>query len=192
MRSFIVNELQKTTEMLNSILNNNDLLNQIEQATESIVHSLKNGGKVLLAGNGGSAADAQHLAGEFVSRFYYDRPGLPAFALTVDSSVMTAIGNDYGYDYLFARQIEAAGNKGDVFIGLSTSGNSPNIISAFEAAKKKGLITIGLAGESGGKMKELCDICLCMPSKITPKIQEGHGCVGHIICALVEKIIFPR
>jgi D-sedoheptulose 7-phosphate isomerase len=192
MKSFILNELQNTAKMLEQIINKQELHNQIEQASLAIVESLRQQGKVLLAGNGGSAADAQHIAGEFVSRFYYDRPGLPAFALTVDSSVMTAIGNDYGYDYLFARQVEACGLKGDVFIGISTSGNSPNILSALQAAKQKGMFTIGFSGESGGKMKELCDICLCMPSKVTPKIQEGHICVGHIICALVEKTMFPK
>ncbi|MDF2940364.1 MAG: Phosphoheptose isomerase [Gammaproteobacteria bacterium] len=192
MKSFILNELQNTAKMLEQIINNQELHNQIEQAALAIVGSLRQQGKVLLAGNGGSAADAQHIAGEFVSRFYYDRPGLPAFALTVDSSVMTAIGNDYGYEYLFARQVEACGLNGDVFIGISTSGNSPNILSALQAAKQKGMFTIGFSGESGGKMKELCDICLCMPSKVTPKIQEGHICVGHIICALVEKTMFPK
>jgi D-sedoheptulose 7-phosphate isomerase len=158
------------------------------------VDALRAGNKLLIAGNGGSAADAQHLAAEFVSRFYFDRPGLAAIALTTDTSALTAIGNDYGFERLFSRQVDALGRKGDVFIGLSTSGNSPNVLAAFLECRTKGLITVGLTGHSGGKMAALCDHCLCMPSTETPKIQEGHIIVGHIICALVEREMFsaPR
>jgi D-sedoheptulose 7-phosphate isomerase len=154
------------------------------------VDALRAGGKLLIAGNGGSAADAQHLAAEFVSRFYFDRPGLAAIALTTDTSALTAIGNDYGFERLFSRQVDALGRAGDVFIGISTSGNSPNVLAALAECRTKRLITVGLTGHSGGKMAALCDHCLRMPSTETPKIQEGHIIVGHIICALVEREMF--
>jgi D-sedoheptulose 7-phosphate isomerase len=143
-----------------------------------------------LAGNGGSAADAQHIAGELVSRFAFDRPGLPAVALTTDSSILTAIGNDYGFERLFERQIQANGNSGDVFIGYSTSGKSPNVLRAFEAARLAGIVTVGLTGNRGGPMLDLCDHLLAIPSDSTPKIQEGHLVVGHIICGLIENAMF--
>jgi D-sedoheptulose 7-phosphate isomerase len=161
-----------------------------QNAAEVCINALKSGNKILLAGNGGSAADAQHIAGEFVSRFAFDRPGLPAIALTVDTSILTAIGNDYGYEKLFTRQVQALGNKGDVFIGYSTSGKSPNIIGAFEEARNKGLVCIGFTGSRGGPMVELCDHLLEVPSNDTPKIQEGHLVLGHILCGLVEQAIF--
>ena len=151
---------------------------------------MQSGGKVLLAGNGGSAADAQHIAGEFVSRFAFDRPGLPAIALTTDTSILTAIGNDYGYERLFARQVQAHGSEGDVFIGYSTSGKSPNVLHAFEEARSLGLVCIGLTGNRGGPMRELCDYLLEVPSADTPKIQEGHLILGHILCGLAEDEIF--
>ena len=148
----------------------------------------------MIAGNGGSAADAQHIAAEFVSRFNFDRPGLPALALTTDTSILTAVGNDYGYEKLFQRQIEANGVAGDVFLGISTSGNSPNILRALEAARLKGITTFGLTGEGGGKMRALCDHCLCVPSADTPRIQEAHILIGHTLCAMVELALFedPR
>lgn len=155
------------------------------------IAALRQGKKILFAGNGGSAADAQHLAGELVSRFNYDRPGLPAFSLSTDTSVLTAIGNDYGYEHLFARQLEAVGNAGDVFIGISTSGRSPNIIKALQVARAKGLLTVGLTGRGGGLMPELCDHCLRVPSDLTPRIQEGHIAMGHSICQLIESQLFP-
>jgi D-sedoheptulose 7-phosphate isomerase len=151
---------------------------------------MKQGGKILLAGNGGSAADAQHIAGEFVSRFAFDRPGLPAIALTTDSSILTAIGNDYGYEKLFARQVQALGQKGDVFIAYSTSGKSPNILFALQEARARGLVCVGLTGNLGGPMSEICDHLLEVPSPDTPKIQEGHLVLGHILCGLVENEIF--
>jgi D-sedoheptulose 7-phosphate isomerase len=154
------------------------------------VDALHAGNKLLIAGNGGSAADAQHLAAEFVSRFYFDRPGLAAIALTTDTSALTAIGNDYGFERLFSRQVDALGRKGDVFIGLSTSGNSPNVLAALDECRARGIATVGLTGQGGGKMAALCDHCLRMPSTETPKIQEGHIIVGHIICALVERAMF--
>jgi D-sedoheptulose 7-phosphate isomerase len=150
------------------------------------------GGKVMFAGNGGSAADAQHWAGELVSRFYYDRPGLAAVALTTDSSILTAIGNDYGYDYTFARQVEALGHAGDVLVAISTSGNSPNIIRAAEAARQRGIGVIGFTGKGGGKLAPMSDPCFRVPSDETPRIQEGHEFIGHLLCALVESEMHPR
>ena len=165
---------------------------EIELSANICINSLQNNGKILICGNGGSAADAQHLAGEFVSRFNYDRPGLAAFALTTDTSVLTAIGNDYGYDRVFSRQVEAVGNKKDVFIGISTSGTSANILSAFSAAKERGLTTVGFCGVNTDAFQKHCDFIFSAPSPSTPKIQEMHIIVGHIICGLVESLIFPR
>jgi D-sedoheptulose 7-phosphate isomerase len=149
--------------------------------------------KLLLCGNGGSAADAQHWAGELVSRFMYDRPGLAAVALTTDSSIMTAIGNDYGYERLFARQVEALGQKGDVLFGISTSGRSPNILAAFKAARARGVATVGFTGTGAGAadMAPLADLMIQVPSSVTPRIQEGHEVLGHAICAMVERAMFP-
>ena len=166
------------------------LLATVEAAANACVKCLKQGGKILLAGNGGSAADAQHIAGELVSRFAFDRPGLPAIALTTDSSILTSIGNDYGFEKLFSRQVQAHGNKGDVFMGYSTSGKSPNILRAFEEARSRGLLCIGLTGNQGSSMSGLCDYLLEIPSSDTPKIQEGHLVLGHILCGLVENAIF--
>jgi D-sedoheptulose 7-phosphate isomerase len=145
-----------------------------------------------LAGNGGSAADAQHIAAEFVSRFAFDRPGLSAVALTTDTSILTAVGNDYGYDKLFSRQIQAIGRAGDIFMGYTTSGRSKNILNAFEEARIQGLVTIGLSGKNGGEIIELCDFLIEIPSQSTPKIQEGHLIVGHLVCGLVESAIFKK
>ena len=189
---FIEKELAKLATLIADIQADKALLNQVIESAETIVATLRNGGKVLLAGNGGSAADAQHIAGEFVSRFHYDRPGLAAIALTTDTSILTAIGNDYGYERLFSRQVQALGREGDVFVDISTSGNSANVIAAFEEAQKMKLTTIGFTGAKGGKMLDLCDITLRMPSTETPKIQEGHIAIGHIICGLVEAAMFPR
>jgi D-sedoheptulose 7-phosphate isomerase len=146
---------------------------------------------MLLCGNGGSASDAQHIAAELSGRFYTDRPPLYAEALHVNSSYMTAVANDYGYEATYARMIEAAGRKGDVIIGISTSGNSPNVVKAMRKAKELEMLTIGFTGESGGKMKEICDIMICVPSDDTPRIQEAHILIGHIICQLIEEEMFP-
>lgn len=186
----IRNSIFETINTMESVLNNEDLLIQIQSASNQCINAFKNGKKILLAGNGGSAADAQHIAGEFVSRFNFDRPGLPAIALTTDTSILTAIGNDYGYQNLFSRQIQAIANSGDIFIAYSTSGNSLNIINALKEAKKMGVICIGLTGGRGGQMDGLCDILLAMPSMLTPKIQEAHLVVGHIICGIAEEQIF--
>lgn len=146
--------------------------------------------KDLLAGNGGSAAEAQHIAGELVSRFAFDRPGLPAIALTTDTSILTAIGNDYGYEKLFARQVQAHGQKGDIFVAYSTSGKSPNILLALQEARQRGLVCVGMTGSRGQSMQEFCDYLLEVPSNETPKIQEGHTVLGHILCGLVENTLF--
>ena len=159
---------------------------------EAITNSLKNGGKVLIAGNGGSAADSQHIAAELVGRFAKERKGLPAIALTTDSSNLTSIANDYSYDEVFRRQVEALGNKGDIFIGISTSGNSRNVIEAVNEAKKKGVITIGLLGKDGGKLKALCDYNITFPYKETARIQEHHIMTYHLMCEFIENIMMEQ
>lgn len=174
------------------LLEDKRILKQIVELSEKCAAACQNGKKILFAGNGGSAADAQHLAGEFVSRFNYDRPGLSAFALTVDTSILTAIGNDYGYEHLFARQVQACAKEGDIFIGLSTSGNSVNVIKAVDCANKLGVYTAAFTGESGGKLIDNSKMCVCVPSSDTPRIQECHIVLGHILCGLVEHIIFPK
>jgi len=164
----------------------------IAAIVERVVAALAAGHKVLFAGNGGSAADAQHLAGEVVSRFYYDRPAAAAIALTVDSSVLTAIGNDYGYERIFERQVQGLGHAGDVLIAISTSGRSPNILRALAAAREKGLVAIGFTGRTGGDMVPLCDLCLRAPADSTPLIQQLHITAGHVVFGLVEERLFPR
>lgn len=192
MREYISGQIADSIEVKRKIVENETVIAQIESVSKKIIATYANGNKTLLAGNGGSAADAQHIAGEFVSRFYFDRPGLASIALTTDTSILTAIGNDYGYDRVFARQIEANGVGGDVFIGISTSGNSKNILEAIAAAKQKGIFTVGLTGESGGAMRDACDVCICVPSSETPRIQESHIVIGHIVCAVVERAIFGK
>ena len=192
MISYINNQIEKSLNLKQALFSSNEIKELIKEVSNEIIKAYKNGNKTLIAGNGGSAADAQHLAGEFVSRFYFDRPGLASIALTTDTSILTAIGNDYGYEKLFARQLQANGVSGDVFIGISTSGNSKNVIEALNYAKANGIITVGLTGEDGGLMKELCDYCICMPSTETPRIQEGHILIGHIVCAVVEEAMFGK
>jgi len=162
----------------------------IGETAKLIIDAYRNGKKVILFGNGGSAADAQHIAAELVGKYYMDRRPLPAEALTVNTSSLTAIGNDYAFERIFARQVEALGNPGDVAIGISTSGNSPNVIEAIRAAKKKGMSTIGLTGAEGGRLKNEVDYCICVPSKDTPRIQEAHILIGHIWCELIERALF--
>jgi D-sedoheptulose 7-phosphate isomerase len=188
--TYITSRIANARDVLASMLEDPVLLLTIEGAAQACIDCLRDGGKILLAGNGGSAADAQHIAGELVSRFAFDRPGLPAVALTTDTSILTAIGNDYGFEQLFARQVQAHGRKGDVFIGYTTSGKSPNVLHAFEEARLRGLICIGMTGNRGGAMRGLCDYLLEAPSGDTPKIQEVHLVVGHILCGLVERAIF--
>jgi D-sedoheptulose 7-phosphate isomerase len=188
----IAAQFGETAHNLRAMADDRALHEAVARVAAVCVVALRSGRKILFAGNGGSAADAQHLAGELVSRFNYDRPGLAAFALTTDTSVLTAIGNDYGYEHLFARQVEAVGQAGDVFIGISTSGRSPNVLKALQVARSKGLVTVGFTGQGGGRMTEFCDHCLRTPSDSTPRIQEGHIAIGHTICWLIEREIFPR
>lgn len=192
--SYVLSEFQASVAVKQHILGDTGFMQQVTQMGHLLIDCYEAGNKLLVAGNGGSAADAQHIAAEFVSRFNFDRPGLPALALTTDTSILTAVGNDYGYEHLFRRQIEANGQRGDVFLGISTSGNSPNILRALEAARLKGISTFGLTGKTGGKMRELCDHCLCVPSEDTPRIQEAHILIGHTLCAMVELALFddPR
>ena len=157
----------------------------------TIAERLREGGKILLFGNGGSAADAQHMAAEFVGRFIPDRPALPAMSLSTDTSILTALGNDYGYDQIFSRQIEAHGRSGDVAIGISTSGNSANILAGIGAARHAGLYTVGFTGEGGGKMTGQVDVLFSVPSTITPRIQETHILLGHSLCELIDRNLFP-
>tara|TARA_Y100000748_G_C15490102_1_gene486157 strand:+ start:965 stop:1564 length:600 start_codon:yes stop_codon:yes gene_type:complete len=196
MDSLILESIKKQIEdsfrVKQSILQNEEIIQLILDISKEAIDAYKAGNKTILAGNGGSAADAQHIAGEFVSRFYFDRPGLPSLALSTDTSVITAIGNDYGYKKVFSRQIQANGKRGDIFIAISTSGNSANILEALKESKKHGIITVGLTGKSGGLMKELCDYCICVPSNETPRIQEAHILIEHIICSIVEEEIFGK
>jgi D-sedoheptulose 7-phosphate isomerase len=187
---FIHAQIEQARVLLDAMLSDANLTKSANQAANTCITALKAGKKLLFAGNGGSAGDSQHMAGEFVSRFNFDRPGLAAIALTVDTSILTAIGNDYGYEFSFSRQIEALGSEGDVFFAYSTSGNSPNILKALEAAKKKNMVTVGMTGNRKGKMDAMCDVCVCIPSASTPKIQEGHLVIGHAICGLVEEVLF--
>ncbi|EAI1688546.1 D-sedoheptulose 7-phosphate isomerase [Campylobacter jejuni] len=192
LNSYIKEHFQESILVKEQILKDENLITLIKNASLEVIKAYKNGNKTLLAGNGGSAADAQHIAGEFVSRFYFDRPGIASIALTTDTSILTAIGNDYGYENLFARQVQAQGVKGDVFIGISTSGNSKNILKALDLCRQKGITSIGLSGASGGAMNELCDYCIKVPSTCTPRIQEAHILIGHIICAIVEEELFGK
>ena len=182
--------IQESIDVKSQILQNNELISILAKCSDEIVAAFQNGNKVLFCGNGGSAADAQHLAAEFSGRFYTDREALPAEALHVNTSYMTAVANDYSYDVVYSRIIQGIGKKGDVLVGLSTSGNSGNIVKAFETAKAKEMITIGLTGSTGGKMKPLSDYLLNVPSTDTPRIQESHILLGHIICQLVEEKYF--
>jgi D-sedoheptulose 7-phosphate isomerase len=186
----IKNIIQASIEVKQQVLQNEELLSTIEQVVDRITSSLKNRGRIYFCGNGGSAADAQHLAAEFSGRFYTDRKALPAEALHCNTSYLTAVANDYSYDVVYARLIEGIGNKGDVLVGLSTSGNSGNIVKAFEVAKQKGISTVGFTGLSGGIMKSLSDYLINVPSTDTPRIQESHILIGHIICQLVEANYF--
>ena len=188
----IIDYLVQSRDAVQAAIDDPAFTAAIRDIAEVAADALRSGGKLLLAGNGGSAADAQHLAGEMLSRLNYDRAPGAAIALTTDSSVLTAIGNDYGYEQLFERQVRGLGRKGDVFVAISTSGRSRNILKALAAARDKGLVTVGLAGAGGGEMAALCDFCLCAPSHETPLIQQLHITAAHIICGLVEERLFPR
>jgi D-sedoheptulose 7-phosphate isomerase len=182
--------IQESIDVKKHIIENEQLLATIEQCVAIITDAFKAGNKVLFCGNGGSAADAQHLAAEFSGRFYKDRKALPSEALHCNTSYLTAVANDYSYDVIYSRLLEGVGNKGDILVGISTSGNSKNIVNAFEVAKEIGVTTIAFTGSTGGKMKDCCDVLVNVPSNNTPRIQESHILLGHIICELVEADIF--
>jgi D-sedoheptulose 7-phosphate isomerase len=185
-----IEAIEQSISVKQSILTDEDILSTIDDIVSICVTALKNGNKILFCGNGGSAADAQHLAAELSGKFYFDRPPLAAESLTVNTSYLTAISNDFSFNEIFSRLIEGNGKKGDILFGISTSGNSENIIKAFQQCKKQGIITIGLTGESGGKLKDFSNFIIKVPSIDTPRIQESHIMIGHIICEQIEKIIF--
>ena len=182
--------VSESIQVKQKMLDDDGLLDLIRNVAGECIAAYRRGNRLLLAGNGGSAADAQHIAAELVGRYAFDRSGLPAIALTTDSSMLTAIGNDYGYEAVFKRQLEANGRAGDVFIGISTSGKSANILTVLRRARELGIKTVGLAGQDAAEMRPLCDYCLQVPSSSTPRIQEAHIMIGHIICGLVEEALF--
>ena len=182
--------IQASIAVKELLLKSTDVVSVVARVSELLVCALQRGNKVILFGNGGSAADAQHIAAEFVGRFAFDRPALPALALNVNTSCITAIGNDYGFDLVFSRQIEALARSGDVAVGITTSGQSPNVIRAIATARKMGLCTVGLTGSAGKGLKDAVEHCICVPSTETPRIQECHILIGHIISELVEQTIF--
>lgn len=192
MIQLLKSRLQASIDLKTSLLGNDAILNTVQQIVKEMVDCYRRDGKVLWAGNGGSAADAQHLAAELSGRFYYDRPPLFSEALHVNTSYTTAVANDYSYDVIFSRLVKAMGRKGDVLIGLSTSGNSANVLKAFEEANEIGMVTVAFTGETGGKMKDAAKYLVNIPSKDTPRIQECHMILGHTICELVEMELFPK
>ncbi|MDP2902566.1 MAG: D-sedoheptulose 7-phosphate isomerase [Methylovulum sp.] len=187
---FVADEMQQSIETKQLMLADQSLLELIDEVTGVIVQAYQKGGKTMLAGNGGSAADAQHIAAELVNKLAFDRPALASVALTTDTSILTAIVNDSSVEFMFSRQVEANGKPDDVFIGISTSGNSANIIAALKKAREMGIVTVGLTGNRMGKMNEFCDYCLKVPSAVTPRIQECHILMGHIICTAIEERLF--
>jgi len=186
----IKNIIHRSIAVKEAVLNDNEMIERITRFKSMVVNTYRNGGKVLFCGNGGSAADAQHIAAELSGRFYIDRKPLAAEALHCNSSYMTSVSNDYGFEYAFARAVEATGHKDDILVGISTSGNSANIIKSFNKAREMGIFTIGMTGESGGKLAALSDLIINVPSNDTPRIQEAHIMIGHIVCELVEKELF--
>jgi D-sedoheptulose 7-phosphate isomerase len=191
MNEIVRQQIAASISVKQEILGSQSIIDKLVEVAGVCISAFRRGNRVLLAGNGGSAADAQHIAAEFVSRFEFDRPGLPSIALTTDTSMLTAIGNDYGFERLFLRQLEANGRNGDVFIGISTSGNSKNILLALENCRRLGITSVGLAG-SGGQIQSKCDHVIAVPSTHTARIQESHIMIGHIICGLVESALFQR
>jgi D-sedoheptulose 7-phosphate isomerase len=192
MKSRINKCIESSVENYTRVLQDDILQKKIQKIVIKSIAAFRDDKKMLLCGNGGSASDAQHIAAELSGRFYTDRPPLYAEALHVNSSYMTAVANDYGYDTTYARMVEAAGRQGDILIGISTSGNSPNVVTAMQKAKELGMLTIGFTGKEGGEMKNICDIMICVPSVDTPRIQEAHILIGHIICQLIEEEMFPN
>ena len=192
MNSRIKSIIKSSVENYTRFLNDSNLQINIERFVSKSIDAFKNNSKILFCGNGGSAADAQHIASELSGRFYKDRPPLYAEALHANTSYITAVANDYGYDETFARMVKASGRKGDVLVGISTSGNSPNVVKAMLIAKEMGMLTVGFTGSKGGKMKDLCEIIIQAPSNDTPRVQEVHILVGHIVCQLIEEEMFPN
>ena len=192
MKSRIEKCMKSAVENYTSVFQNDNLKANIQKIVTKSVTAFQSDKKMLFCGNGGSASDAQHIAAELSGRFYSDRPPLYAEALHVNSSFMTAVANDYGYEATYARMVEAAGKKGDVLVGISTSGNSPNVVKAIQKAKEIGMTTVGFTGKNGGEMRDICDIMICAPSDDTPRVQEAHILVGHIICQLIEQEMFPN
>jgi D-sedoheptulose 7-phosphate isomerase len=190
--NFIRERIEASVKLKSALFSSDALLNSLNKLVAEVVKCYNHGGKVLWCGNGGSAADAQHLAAELSGRFYYDRSPLFSEALHVNTSYLTAVANDYGYDLVYSRLTQAMGKKGDILIGLSTSGNSPNVINALIKAKEIGMITAGFTGETGGKMKPHCDLLIDIPSTDTPRIQECHMLLGHTLCEIVEMKMFPK
>jgi D-sedoheptulose 7-phosphate isomerase len=189
--SIIKKSIEDSIAVKTAILQEETLISKIDLVAMECVKCYENGGKILLCGNGGSAGDAQHIAAELSGRFMIDRPPLYAEALHVNSSFVTAVSNDYGYEHVFSRMVEAAGRSGDVLIAISTSGNSPIILRAIEKARSQGMVVIGMTGQTGGQMAGMCEILLNVPSKETPRIQESHILIGHILCDLIEQSLFP-
>ena len=192
MKSRINKCIKSAVENYTHVLQDDILQEKIQKIAIKSIAAFKNDKKMLLCGNGGSASDAQHIAAELSGRFYADRPPLYAEALHVNSSYMTAVANDYSYEATYARMVEAAGRKGDILVGISTSGNSSNVVKAMQKAKELGMLTVGFTGKDGGKMKDICDIMICVPSVDTPRIQEAHILIGHIICQLIEEEMFSN
>jgi len=190
MKNYIKEQIKESYELKKNIYENDNLLKEIQNLSQLCIKIYRNGNKTILAGNGGSAADAQHIAAELVGRYGFDRDSLPSLAITTDTSNLTAIGNDYGFDKIYSRQLDGIGQSGDIFIGISTSGNSQNLINAFKIAKKKNIVSVALVGKDGGEMAKLADIVLIIPSNSTPRIQESHILIGHILCDIIEKEMF--
>lgn len=188
----IAGSIQESLKVKQALLDNTDIQNLIATVSKQFVSALRRGHKILLFGNGGSAADAQHIAAEFVGRFQMERTPLPALALTTNTSALTGIGNDYGYENVFARQVEALGGEGDIAVGISTSGTSPNVLKALAAAQAKGLVTVVLTGRDGKRLKEVARYCICVPADSTPRIQEAHILIGHILSQTAELELFDK
>ena len=191
-RSIIKQNIEDSIALKSKVLADQTMLSKIDNVVDAIIKCYQGKGKVLFCGNGGSAADSQHLAAELSGRYYYDRPPLPSEALHVNTSYMTAVANDYSYNQVYARLLQAIGNEGDIIIGLSTSGNSGNVVEALKVGREKKMITVGFTGEGGGKMADYCDILIPIPSKDTPRIQECHMMIGHAVCQIVEQSLFPQ
>lgn len=190
MNDYIQTEIGKSQRVVELISRDSSIVESVKNIVGACSLAIRSGKKIMFAGNGGSAADAQHWAAELVGRLHLERPGVAAIALTTDTSILTAIGNDYGYDQVFARQVGALGVAGDILVGISTSGNSPSVLRALEEGHRRGLITVGFTGQSGGSMPALCDHLIRVPSDETPRIQEGHVLLGHIVCGLIERVLF--